>query len=157
MISELFEVAIVVDDMGRAMREELAPLDPAEPSVSELVLWTPGGRREVSLNITYTRSGPVRLEVVEALPGTMWERPGVQHHGWFSDDLAGDSAALVQRGMPLIATRDGGETHPWQFAYHDCPPFGCIELVDAMMKPFLEGWWADGAAPRSLYPSGLSA
>jgi hypothetical protein len=102
--------------------------------------------------IGYRQTGPIRFEVIEIVPDSLWGTPVVHHYGWFSDDLAEDSRALVARGMPLLPTRAGGPRLPWQFTYHDCPPFGLIELVDIQMQPFLKGWWEDGHPPLALYP-----
>jgi hypothetical protein len=151
VLSELFEVALVVDDLHRAMNKELAGLRPASPYQSRVAVRTAAGVSDVELTITYTMTGPLHLEIIERVPDTMYATVGIHHYGWFSDDLVADSASLAARGMPLVATRDSDTGDPWQFAYHDCPPFGTIELVDARMRPFLRDWWKAGRPSAGLF------
>jgi hypothetical protein len=138
------------------MAGELAAMRPAAPSISRVRVRTADGFSDVELAISYTMAGPLHLEIIQAVPGTLWERLGIHHYGWFSDDLIADSAALTGRGLPLVATRDSEGGQPWQFVYHDCPPFGTIELVDVRMRPFLTDWWTLGALRRG-YSARLSA
>jgi hypothetical protein len=151
MLSELFEVALVVDDLHRAMNEELVGLRPATPYQSRVAVRTAAGVSDVELTITYTMVGPLHLEIIERVPDTMYGVVGIHHYGWFSDDLVADSASLAARGIPLAATRDSDTGDPWQFAYHDCPPFGTIELVDVRMRPFLRDWWTAGRPSAELF------
>lgn len=53
--------------------------------------------------------------------------------------------------MPLAVSRDSEGGQPWQFVYHECPPFGTIELVDVRMRAFLTDWRTKGAASAQVF------
>ena len=65
-----------------------------------------GGPARLTFGFAYSIQDPHRIELVQAIPGTLWEvpRPGGAHHlGYWSDDVPAMSAALAARGLPLAA------------------------------------------------------
>ena len=70
-------------------------------------------------------------------------RAGLHHIGYWSDDVAADSAKLVQRGYTAeaVSTRSDG-TPSW--AYHRGATGPRIELVTRMVQPALEQYWSTG-------------
>ena len=84
-----------------------------------------------------------RLEIIQAVPGTLWEPAagsGIHHLGYWSDDVAADSAALEERGYALEAA---GQV----WAYHRNPAGPRIELVNRVVQPGMEAYWATGRMP----------
>src|SRR5437879_3809505 len=60
----------------------------------------PAGDTVLDLRCAYSKTSP-RLEIVRRIPGTLWEPAvgsGIHHIGYWSDDVAADSAELERRG-----------------------------------------------------------
>ncbi len=149
----LFHLGFVVDDIPAAA-ERLA--------VTFGVHWTPVAQREMRLSgpdgswstelaTCYTREGPVHLELIQAVPGTLWEMPaGVMtpHHvGVWCDDLRAESADLTGQELPLVATYDEAGQAVSGFAYHRMPDGTFLELLDSARKPAFDRWFAGGPHP----------
>jgi hypothetical protein len=147
-----------------------------EPAMAELttlfgVAWTdvedwsvrvrtPEGSMKVRLRFAYTRGdGPLHMELLEPVPGTVWERPfdgsglGAIHHvGVWADDFAETSDRMVAAGFPRLLTFDQRSGRAAGFAYHRLPSGALIELVDAASRRGLEAWLAGGPHPSSPTP-----
>jgi hypothetical protein len=149
---DLFHIGVVAED-----------LDATTAALSTLLGygWTPtmGGPLELTLPGTgdtvldiqcaYSTSLP-RLEVVRAVPGTMWEPVpggGVHHVGYWSDDVAADAAALEEQGYELEASRrtPGGGAGLF-FTFHRSPIGFRIELVTRAAQPSMENAFGISAA-----------
>lgn len=77
----------------------------------------------------------------------MWQpsNSGVHHLGYWSDDVAADSAALVAQGYEMEITGPGPDGVP-MWAYHRHPTGPRIELV-TRRAPMFETYWATGKSP----------
>jgi hypothetical protein len=135
-----YHVGIVVPDLPRAQRE-----------LTELlgVTWGPTMRLEQSeyrdehghdvvlpTALSYSVDAP-HLEVIQEQPGTVWEcnqHSNLHHIGLWSDDLAGDSAALTGAACPMVLCGRAGDRAPLSFAYHRSDLGVRIEVVDATMR-----------------------
>ena len=96
---------------------------------------TAAGRAAVDLRVAFTRSGPMHIELLQGVPGTVWEpreKAYLHHTGYWvaADRLADLSQRLDDAGMAREACRwdDSGEPVGW--AYHSWPAGGRIELVE---------------------------
>ncbi len=141
-------VGIVVDDLEAACdryRRDLG-LEFAEVISWTLDLWTPDGVVNVPSTFTYAAGGTPSIELLQSVPGTTWQTSGGAHHiGYWSTELASDSAELVGRGYQLTGTLATADGEPSGFAYHAHPDGGpLLELVDARLAPRFERWWAGG-------------
>lgn len=141
---DLFHTGIVVDDLGRALDELIARTGHrfADPMTWSLQLRTPDGEQTVDLCATYSRGPGPLIEVIEAVPGTHWRAvsgSGLHHLGYWVDDIGGESAALTKAGVPLEAAGVGPDGQVL-YAYHFNADGIRIELVDRMMKPFIDQW-----------------
>jgi len=59
-----------------------------------------------AVRFAYTEDRPHRLELVRPVAGMLWVAPGAghpHHLGYWCDDVAGTSAELVKRGLPVCA------------------------------------------------------
>ena len=84
---------------------------------------------------------PPYLELVEEVPGSVWEcneHSNLHHIGVWTDALPADSARYTELRCPLQLCGHDADTAPIQFAYHRDPLGVRIELVDVAMKPMME-------------------
>jgi Glyoxalase/Bleomycin resistance protein/Dioxygenase superfamily len=140
-----FHVGIVVDDLAAAL-EPLSSLFGyrwCAPTGGEVEVDLPTGAAVLEMMCTYSTTAP-RLELVRGIPGTLWEPvPGsaIHHVGYWSDDVAGDTAALQDGGYVVEATRKspGGGLF---FAFLRSPTGPRTELVTRAAQPSLERYWA---------------
>jgi len=105
---------------------------------------TAAGRGTVHLSVAWTLAGPVHVELIEGLPGTVWEpRPtGYLHHlGYQVDNLVAASEGLVAAGMQVEVTRWQESGRPLGFAYHTVPGGFRVELAEHASPVNLEELW----------------
>jgi Glyoxalase/Bleomycin resistance protein/Dioxygenase superfamily len=144
---DLFHTGIVVDDVDATLAQltDLFGYEWCETIAMPTPVALPTGDVTLDFRITYSMTTP-RLEIIESIRGTVWvpaAGSGIHHIGYWSDDVARDSAALRQRGLPREAagTRPDGITH---WAYHRGPTGPRIELMATELRPVLEQIWATG-------------
>jgi hypothetical protein len=108
----------------------------------------PAGEAVLDLRCAYSTSVP-RLELVRSLPGTMWEPAsgGIHHVGFWSEDVAADSAELAGAGYVLEASRTGSDGQPF-FTFQRSTAGFRIELVSTAARAGLEQCWATPAGGR---------
>ncbi len=139
-LSRYYHVGIVVPDLVAARR-----------GLSELlgVAWGPtlhldaadyrgGSGRDLVLPTTmcYSVDEP-HLELIQEVPGSVWvcnEFSNLHHIGFWSEDLAADSADLTGSGCPLQLCGRAGDHAPVSFAYHRNDLGIRIEVVDGAMR-----------------------
>lgn len=122
---------------------------------SEVELTLPTGEAVLNLRCAFTTSIP-RLEIVRSIPGTLWEPvagAGIHHVGYWSDDVAADTAELERHGYVNEATRLGPDGAPF-FTFQRSPAGFRIELVSRVAKAGLEQCWA---SPGELSSGGRKA
>lgn len=155
---DCFHTAFVVDDLDAGMAELTALAGAAwtDPAPRELTIRAGAGRKDVSLRFAYTREGPHHIELIEALPGTVWEAPRAasgaaptaHHVGVWSADVASASLELERRGAPRLVTYDSEHGGAVGFAYHRLASGLIVELVEADRKHLFEQWFAGAGFPR---------
>jgi Glyoxalase/Bleomycin resistance protein/Dioxygenase superfamily len=144
LIGQLYHVGIVVPDVEVAKEHLSALLE---------ITWGPvitvdafdvrdgDGNDLVVPNTLCYSTEPPHVELVQEVPGTVWEcneHSNLHHIGVWSDALPADSAAYGELRCPLQLCGREGDTTPTQFAYHRDPLGVRIELVDVAMKPMME-------------------
>jgi hypothetical protein len=139
-----FHIGIVVDDLEGALASlsALFGYEWCEPVHLPTPVTVPAGAFELDLRFAYSMTTP-RLEVIRSVPGTLWEPAagsGIHHLGYWTDDLAADSAALGAQGFAVEAT---GQV----WAYHRGSAGPRVELVDRAVQPAMEHYWATGRMP----------
>ena len=138
----LFHVGFVVADLDAAMAEMSWTTGATwGPRLDvELPLWTPVEVRIATTHSVYSREFP-HLELETEVPGTIStvsDRP-LHHIGYWTDDLTGESAALEEQGMPLVAGAEVGGSL-FGMAFHRASTGLYIELVDRARFPDWEGF-----------------
>ena len=111
-------------------------------------MWLPGvGDTTVPLRFTYSAQGPQHIELLEGAPGSIWdgrEHPGLHHVGVWSDDVAGDTQAMVDQGWTVLMGQRGPEVGYGAFTYVQPPSGLIVELVMSAIQPMFERWFAGG-------------
>jgi catechol 2,3-dioxygenase-like lactoylglutathione lyase family enzyme len=112
-------------------------------------VWLPDeGVVSIPLKFTYSSEGPQHLELLEGAPGSIWdgrEHPGLHHVGLWSDDVAGETKALVDAGWTLLMAQAEPAKGFGAFTYVQPPSGLIVELVWSAIKPMFEGWFAGGS------------
>lgn len=108
----------------------------------------PDGDAVLDLQFAYSMSTP-RLEVIQSVPGTMWEPAdsGLHHIGYWSDDVPADSAELARGGLALDAAGLDPNGVPY-WVFHRSATGPRIELVSRKVQPAMEQYWATGKSLR---------
>jgi catechol 2,3-dioxygenase-like lactoylglutathione lyase family enzyme len=145
-----FHVGIVVDDLDATLARlsDLFGYEWCDEMAAPTPVSFPTGDAVVEFRFRYSRNAP-RLEIIQSIPGTLWtpvDGSGIHHLGYWSDDVARDSAALDDRGVPREAagTRPDGAV---SWAYHRAASGPRIELVATELRPFLEQYFTTGKVP----------
>jgi hypothetical protein len=101
----LFHIGVIVEDLERGMAEWNNVLGvrwrPLFSGVSEI--YRGGAVTRMSVPAVYSIDGPVHLELIPLVPGTVWDVLGLHHVGYWSDDVAADIDRLVARGASVEA------------------------------------------------------
>ncbi|MFC1416150.1 VOC family protein [Streptacidiphilus cavernicola] len=151
----LFHTGLVVDDLEQAMAVLSAAAGYHWTSVMELEVTArtaAGVQAPVAQRFVLSVEEP-RLELVEAIPGTVWVSDGTNgaHHvGYWAEAeaIAASSAALVELGLPVEASNDHAADGQLLWVYHRGPGGTRFELLSTAMRGPMEAWIA-GSAPNA--------
>lgn len=144
--ADLYHSGYVVADLSSAMAE-IGPQFGVtwRQGGGTVRLTTPEGQRVVTTAYALSNEGPHHLELVEALPDTLYVPPVGEtwrpHHlGWWVDDVLAASAALEAQGLPMAATLGiDDDTVPPMCAYHRAAEGWYVEVVSRRMRKLLFG------------------
>jgi catechol 2,3-dioxygenase-like lactoylglutathione lyase family enzyme len=145
-----YHQGIRVPDLDIAMGELGASLGVTwcEPQQREQQVWLPDqGVTSIPLRFTYSAEGPQHLELLEGAPGSVWDgrsTPGLHHVGVWSDDVAGETKALVEAGWTLLMAQQPPEQGYGVFTYVQPPSGLIVELVWSAVQPMFDRWFAGG-------------
>jgi lactoylglutathione lyase len=144
--ADLYHTGIVVEDFEGAQRwfTDVAGYRWCDDLSVEQVVWTPEGERTVPIRFAYTMNEP-RLEVLQAVAGTIWTVPtsGVHHLGYWSDDVDRDLDMLERSGLQAEVKAplpDGSSL--WAYCRGSSGPR--LELVSRSLEPMMAEWFASG-------------
>ncbi len=95
-----FHIGIVVKDMAQGMNDMSRRFGVTFPEAREasVKMRYRGEEQQVSVKFVYSREGPVYIELLEAVPGTVWENTGIHHLGVFCDGMEDEVQKLVADG-----------------------------------------------------------
>ncbi|MFF2509107.1 VOC family protein [Streptomyces sp. NPDC058067] len=160
---DLFHTGLVVEDLDLAMKTlgELAGY--RWTTVMELEVTAraaDGVLQHASQRFALSLDEP-RLELVEAIPGTVWVSDGsngAHHVGYWAEDerIVEMSAALDALGFGVEASNDFEADGRLMWVYHRGLGGIRIELLNKLMKPSMDAWiaGADPAAVQQDAPTG---
>lgn len=137
----LFHTGIVVDDLDAAM-DQLGPVLGVtwNRGGAEVRMTTDRGPATVESAYALSKEGPHHVELCQAVEGTLWtvDSPGHAHHlGYWVDDVAAASAALVDAGSPQVACIAMSDDAPPMCAYHRSPSGLYLEVVSRGLRRVL--------------------
>lgn len=153
--SNPFHVGIRVPDIEAAMDELGDSLGLVWSELRETPgqsLWTPeAGLQEIPLRYTYSAAGPLHYELLQGPAGSFWDgndQPGAHHLGVWADDVTAETNRLIDLGWTLVGAHgDPAAGAGYGIFTYVQPPSGLIvELVDTMVLPMFEQWWAAALA-----------
>jgi hypothetical protein len=147
--ADQFHVGIVVDDLAATLAEltDLFGYEWCDEIGGPTPVQLPTSQVEVDFRFAYSRNTP-RLEVIHSMPGTLWvpaSGSGIHHIGYWSDDVAGDSATLSHKGFTVEAIGSRPDGTPY-WAYHRGDDGPRVEIVSRTLEPALEQYWSSGSA-----------
>ena len=135
------DIAVAMDELGDTLG-----LQWCEVQIRDQDVWLPGvGATSLPLKFTYSRGRPQHVELLEGPPGSIWdgrESPGLHHIGVWSDDVAGETQALVAAGWTLQLAQRSPDDGFGAYTYVQPPSGLIIELVWSAIAPRFERWWA---------------
>jgi hypothetical protein len=139
-----FHVGVVVRDLeaARAQLSELFGLEwgPVMAVDRYEVRTGDGEDLVIPTRLCYSVQEP-RIELIAENRKTIWianDESNLHHIGFWSADLAADSARLAAVGWPLELCGRNGADAPATFAYHRNPLGARIELVDEGIREAME-------------------
>ncbi len=141
--ADLYHTGLVVEDLdeARSRLTELAGYRWGPTAGGDTPVITADGERVLPMRIVYSADEP-RIELVQAMPGTIWmpTGAGVHHLGYWSDDVDADMASLVDRGLTVEARAPSPEGSTlWAYCNGGGDTGPRIELVSRAIQPVLQG------------------
>jgi hypothetical protein len=105
------------------------------------------GLADVRVRTVMSLGAPPYLELIEAIPGTVY-CAGQVHLGFWSDGLPAAVAAMTEAGCPQVMCDTGADDGgPDMMSYHQTPAGYVIEVVAPYLRPLVEEHMAGGPAP----------
>ena len=148
--ARVYHHGVRVPDLDAAMADTGAALGLTwcEPQTRQQAVWLPDeGETAIPLRFTYSMQGPQHVELLEGAPSSIWDgrdAPGVHHIGVWSDDVAGETEALVGAGWSLRMAQRPPDDGYGGFTYVQPPSGLIVELVTTAIRPMFERWFAGG-------------
>lgn len=140
----LFHIGIIVPDMTRGMadiarRFGCAFPDPREANVRVRYR---GVESQVGVKFAYSMQGPPYIELIESVPGTVWEAPAgsrIHHLGVFCDNIEDEIGKLESEGFTYEAASLGPDGSMQGAQYINSDTLVRLELIrgetrDGFMK-----------------------
>ena len=150
--ADQYHVGIIVDDPAATMAKltDLLGYQWADQIGGQVTVSLPDGDTVIETRAWYSMTTP-RLEVVQAIPGTLWSRAssGIHHFGYWVDDVAATIKALEAAGYVLEAAGKRPDGQPY-WAYLCGPAESAaagprLEVVSRQLQPTMERYFATGS------------
>lgn len=137
------DIEAAMDELSRGLGVTWCTLQEREQG-----LWTPDrGQHSVKLKFTYSQQGPVHIELLQGEPGSIWygnDLPGIHHAGIWSDDVPGDTEALLAQGWTLALAQVSPDEGYGAYTYLVSPSGLIVEPVTSLARPRFDIWFAGG-------------
>lgn len=134
-----------MDVLGKELRLDWAPIRQFDP----LRVWLPDiGWSQAQLTVTYSRQGPIHVELIEMVAGGAYEAlkaVSAAHVGAWVADVGAEVEALLEQGWRLIAAGASPKHRYGQMAYMALGDGPVLELVGEPIRPMIEEWIGAGA------------
>jgi hypothetical protein len=152
-LGEMWHTGIVVADLDAAVADfrSRSGVRFTDPHIVPLTIRQrdAAGLADVRVRTVMSLGTPPYLELIEAIPGTVYSA-GQVHLGFWSDGLPAAVAAMTEAGCPQVMCDTGADdAGPDMMSYHQTPGGYVIEVVAPYLRPLVEQHMAGGPAPRS--------
>lgn len=150
----LYHHGLIVDSLDAASQAMTATLGLDWAPVRRLDpmrVWLPAdaateaGWGEAQLSVTYSRQGPIHMELIEMVAGCAYERLKAVsrgHVGAWVDDVGDAVEDLAARGWTLILAGASPKHRFGQMAYMARDDRPVLELVGTAIRPMIAEWIA---------------
>jgi catechol 2,3-dioxygenase-like lactoylglutathione lyase family enzyme len=136
-------VGIVTNDLDAAMASMSGLLgltfeEPFDGSLAPPFAFGDGTPAPGLRRVTTSLGGPMRVELLEGLPGSVWHTtaPAELHHvAYWVDDVTSAAEALVADGWSVEVTIMGADSRPTEFAYLTKPGEARVEVTATPAVP----------------------
>jgi hypothetical protein len=152
-IADPFHVGYIVSNLEAAMAQlsEATGITWHPPQIFPVDIQLGEQRCIFDVRFTYSKEGPIQVEVAQGPKGTPWDADkygGASHNGYWTDDLRREIDRLTSRGFQLIYSGVGEKPGPQVHAMLISPWGMRVELIDTVMLPMIETWYATGSFPK---------
>jgi catechol 2,3-dioxygenase-like lactoylglutathione lyase family enzyme len=151
---EVFHLGIRVVDLAEAQEELSSSLGVSwtDPQAVAMQAWSAdGGLRDCELTISFTREGPVHIELIHGSPGSYWDTAlggaGLHHVGVWVEDVAGVNEELVAKGWQVELAGAAPEDGYGSFTYIRSPAGVLYEPESCLngSKERFDRWYEGGS------------
>ncbi len=142
---DIHHIAFVAADLHRGMEEvgEVYGVTWTTPRHLDLNVRDANGDRPIKLSVVYSQQGPLFLEVLQAVPDSVWAlTPGSQlHHiGVHVEDVNAEIERLEGLGQALEAAGVGPDGRTGSWAYLQSPQAMRVEIMDVSGREGTAQW-----------------
>lgn len=142
---DIHHIAFVADDLQRGMEEvgEVYGVTWTTPRHIELAVRDSRGDRDHKLSVVYSRQGPLFLEVLQAVPDSIWAlTPGshLHHIGVHVDDVNAEIERLEGLGQAIEAAGVDPDGKLGSWAYLSSPQALRVEIMDVSGREGTAQW-----------------
>ena len=149
ILAGIFHHGVIVDDLEAAMAHFTATMGCTWTPVrafDPMPVWNAAGEQlTAKLRVVYSHQGPLRMELIESVPGTAYEGMralGPSQLGVWVDSVADSAEAMLADGWELVLGGAPAAQGHGAIAYLSKPGSPVIELVARAITPVMEEWWA---------------
>ncbi|MBY0392487.1 MAG: VOC family protein [Novosphingobium sp.] len=149
ILAGIFHHGVIVDDLEAAMAHFTATMGCTWTPVrafDPMPVWNAAGEQlTAKLRVVYSHQGPLRMELIESVPGTAYDAMralGPSHLGVWVDSVADSAEAMLADGWELVLGGAPAAQGHGAIAYLSKPGSPVIELVARAITPVMEEWWA---------------
>lgn len=138
----LFHYGVVVDDLesAKSMWGSVLGCAWASTATYDIELTVEGVRQPVIIDAAYSTLGPVHIELIQERRGDVWSRYGLDHVGFYADDIGTAIGELERRGMPQLFALEGADGSEPRCSYHGTGSGLWVELVQSGFADKLAEW-----------------
>ncbi len=142
---DIHHIAFVAADLQRGMEEvgEVYGVSWTTPRHLELPVRDTRGDRNLKLSVVYSQQGPLFLEVLQAVPDSVWAlTPGshLHHIGVHVDDVGAEIERLEGLGQAIEAAGVGPDGRTGGWAYLQSAQALRVEIMDISGREGTAQW-----------------
>jgi Glyoxalase/Bleomycin resistance protein/Dioxygenase superfamily len=156
-LADLYHAGVVVEDIHAAIAAYSATgVTLAEIRDITLEVVLDGERRTEHMLATYSKQGPVHVELIQEVEGDIWGAGflNMNHLGYWVEDVQNAAEELEKAGFAL---RMVNATNPPRIGYLSGPGNVWVELVAPAVRSSLGEWLTTSYAGPDVPPASIRA